>query len=118
MNKVILVGRMGKDPEVKTTEKTTIANFTLATKEYNDGTEWHNIVAFGKTAEVVERFTSKGSQVGVEGRLQTRSWENNEGERRWTTEIVVERLELLGSKEQKEEPAPAGVGEGEDDLTF
>jgi single-strand DNA-binding protein len=120
MNKVILVGRMGKDPVVRSTEKTKIANVTLATSDYKGEAEWHNVVAFGKTAEIVESYTRKGSQIGVEGRLQTRQWTNKEGQERYTTEVVVDRLELLSSKREEEalSKSNSGFSPKENDLPF
>ncbi len=105
VNKVILVGRLGKDPEVRYSQSgTAICNFTLATdRNYTkDGekqkeTEWHRIVAFGRTGEVCGEYLHKGSQAYIEGRIQTREWEDKDGNRRWTTEIITERMQFLGS---------------------
>ncbi len=107
-NKVILCGNVGKDPEVRTTPAgQTVATFSLATSRRwrdRDGnkeeqTEWHNIVVWGKTAEVADKYVRKGDKLLVEGRLQTRSWEDRtSGEKRYKTEIVCESLQMLGSK--------------------
>jgi single-strand DNA-binding protein len=116
VNKVILIGNLGKDPEVRYTQSgTAVTNFTLATSrsfkkdgEKVDETEWHRVVAFGRTAEVCGEYLSKGKQVYVEGRIQTREWEDKEGNRRWTTEIIIERMQMLGSRADKavEQPPP------------
>ena len=107
VNKVILVGRVGKDPEIKTlTSGNMVANFSLATsetfKDKNTGekketTEWHNLVLWGKTAELAGKYVHKGDQLYVEGKITTRSWEKD-GIKRYTTEIVVNAMQFLGSK--------------------
>lgn len=106
INKVILVGRLGKDPEVKHLESgSTLANFSLATSEkYKnkngemvETTEWHNIVIWGKLAEIVEKWVHKGDLIYVEGKLVTRSWEKD-GITRYATEIVGIAMTMLGSK--------------------
>ncbi|WP_259779874.1 single-stranded DNA-binding protein [Aestuariispira ectoiniformans] len=98
LNKVILVGNLGRDPEVRSTQNgDKIANLNIATSERwrdRDGnnqerTEWHRVVLFGKIAEVAERFLRKGSKVLIEGKLQTRKWQDQSGQDRYTTEIVV-----------------------------
>ena len=107
VNKVFLLGRLGKDPEMKATQGgMTIANFTLATSDrakdaqgnWQDHTEWHNLVAFQRTAEIVRDYCKKGSQIFVEGKIQTRSWEDKEGHKKYWTEILVNDLSLLDSK--------------------
>ena len=112
VNKVLIIGRMGKDPEVKQAGSTTVANFSLATDESytKDGqkiekTEWHNCVAWGRLAEIVRDYTSKGSQIYVEGKLQTRQWDDKNGNKRYTTEIVAQSIQLLGSKNVSHETA-------------
>jgi len=108
VNKVILVGNLGRDPEVRFTQGgSPVANFTLATNEvWNDKagarqerTEWHRVVAWGKTAEIARDHLSKGKQVYIEGSLQTRQWEDRDGNKRSTTEIKANRLVLLGRAE-------------------
>src|SRR5271170_3403902 len=109
VNKVILVGNVGKDPEVRYSQSgTPVANFSLATNErfkdrsgeWQDRTEWHNIVAWQRLAEIVGEYVAKGSKVYVEGKLQTTSWEDRQsGERKYRTEIVARELLLLGSRE-------------------
>ncbi|HXY48425.1 MAG TPA: single-stranded DNA-binding protein [Terriglobales bacterium] len=106
VNKVILVGNLGKDPEVKyTPQGTAVAKFTLATNErykdkagqWQDRTEWHNLVAWARTAEIVGEYLKKGRTVYVEGSLRTSSWDDKEtGQKRYKTEIVVNDLVLLG----------------------
>jgi single-strand DNA-binding protein len=108
VNKVILVGHLGKDPEVKYTPSgTPVAKFTLATNErfkdkegnWQDRTEWHNITAWQRTAEIVGEYCKKGSQVYIEGRLRTDSWDDKEtGQKKYRTEIVVNDLVLLGGR--------------------
>jgi len=113
INKVILVGNVGRDPEVRYLDKNVaVANFSLATTERGytmqnrtqvpERTEWHNIVAWRGLAELSEKYIRKGSQLYVEGKLQTRSWEK-EGIKRYTTEIVAEVIQLLGRREKQDE---------------
>lgn len=119
VNKVILVGRVGKDPEVKNlTSGNIVANFSLATsetfKDKNTGekketTEWHNLVLWGKTAELAGKYVHKGDQLYVEGKITTRSWEKD-GIKRYTTEIVVNAMQFLGSKNASAaEPAKSNL---------
>ncbi len=106
VNKVILIGNLGKDPELRYSQGgTAVANFSLATTErqkkegeWVDHTEWHNIVVFGKTAENCSNYLSKGSSCYVEGRIQTRKWQDKSGNDRWTTEIVAFNVQFLGGK--------------------
>lgn len=107
VNKVILVGRLGKDPEVRImTNGESVANVTLATTESwkdkggikQEKTEWHNLVFYRRTAEVVGEYLKKGSQIYIEGKLQTRKWQSKEGQDRFTTEIIVNEMQMLGSK--------------------
>ena len=114
LNKVMLIGNVGKDPEVRYLENNPqnpganpkMARFPLATSErYRDrngelreDTEWHNIIAWRNSADVIERFVRKGSQVYIEGRLRTRKYTDNDGKDRYTTEIVVENIQLLGKR--------------------
>jgi single-strand DNA-binding protein len=109
VNKVILVGNLGKDPEVKfTPQGTAVAKFSLATTEkrksksgeWEDQTEWHNIVAWGRTAEVAGEYLKKGRSVYIEGRIHNNSWDDKEtGQKKYRTEIVVNELIMLGSGE-------------------
>jgi single-strand DNA-binding protein len=111
VNKVILLGNLGKDPEVKYTPSgMAIARFTLATNErfkdkegnWQDKTEWHNLVAFQRTAEIVGEYLKKGRTVYVEGRLQSSSWEDKEtGQKKYKTEIIVNDLVLIGGGQRE-----------------
>ena len=110
LNKAMLIGNVGRDPEVRYLDgkdgNAKVATFTLATTErYRDrngetreNTEWHNIVAWRSTADVVERFVRKGTQVYIEGRLRTRSWDDQTGNKRYTTEINVSSFQILSSR--------------------
>jgi single-strand DNA-binding protein len=115
VNKVILVGHLGKDPEIKYTPSgTPVAKFTLATNErfkdkdgnWQDRTEWHSLVAWQRTAEIIGEYCKKGSQIYIEGRLKTDSWDDKEtGQKKYRTDIVVNDLVLLGGR-------GGGSGEG------
>jgi single-strand DNA-binding protein len=113
VNKVILIGHLGKDPEVRYTPSgQAVASLTLATSENwtdkngqkQDRTEWHRIVVWGKLAELCGEYLAKGRQVYVEGRLQTREWADKEGHKRYTTEIVASQIQFLGGKGQDSMP--------------
>ena len=144
VNKVILIGNLGRDPEVRYTPSgTAVANFTLATTdnwtnkggEKESRTEWHRIVAWGRLGEICGEYLSKGSQVYIEGSLQTNEWEDQEGNKRKTTEIRAWRMQMLGSRAQAEPlsnesfgpepktessgpPVTASSGPTEDDIPF
>jgi single-strand DNA-binding protein len=108
VNKVLLLGNVGKDPEIRSTAGgMTVASFSLATADrqkdaqgnWADKTEWHNIVCFQRTAEVVRDYVKKGTQLFIEGKIQTRSWDDKtSGEKKYKTEILCNELTLLGSK--------------------
>ena len=107
VNKVILIGNVGRDPEVKySADGNAIANLSLATSEQwkdksgtkQEKTEWHRVSFFGKLAEIVGEYVKKGSQIYVEGRLQTRKWQDKDGQDRYTTEIVADRMQMLGGR--------------------
>jgi len=110
VNKVILLGNVGKDPEIRSTPGgTMVANFTLATSDrqkdpqgnWQDRTEWHNLVAFQRTAEIVRDYVKKGTKLFIEGKIQTRSWDDKEsGQKRYRTEIIVNDLSLLSGREE------------------
>jgi single-strand DNA-binding protein len=110
VNKVILLGNVGKDPEIRSTPGgTMVANFTLATSDrqkdaqgnWQDRTEWHNLVAFQRTAEIVRDYVKKGSKLYIEGKIQTRSWDDKEsGQKRYRTEIIVNDMSLLSGREE------------------
>lgn len=112
-NRATLIGRLGKDPEVRyTNTQQCVANFSIATSENytKDGnkvekTEWHNIVVWGKPAEACSKFVKKGSLVLVEGRIQTREWQDKEGNKRFTTEIVANSVQFLSSKGENDSSA-------------
>lgn len=149
VNKVILVGNLGRDPEVKyTASGAAMVNITVATSEsWNDKqtnervekTEWHRVVAYRRLAEIMGEYLRKGSQVYIEGKLQTRKWQDQNGQDRYTTEIVANEMQMLGSRgdaparEQGDQggfrsnqpaqqaPAPAASGSGgfdDDDIPF
>lgn len=139
VNKVILVGNLGSDPELRHTPSgTPVANFRIATNEVwtnkegqrDQRTEWHRIVTFGRLAEICGQYLTKGKQVYVEGRIRTREWEDQTGNRRFTTEIIANQMVMLGRagdagyvpEEAQAEPAEEEevrvVGEEEDDLPF
>jgi single-strand DNA-binding protein len=133
VNKALLIGRLGADPEVRyTPDGTMVANFRLATdlqwKDKNgeklQRTEWHRIVAYGKLAEICSNYLSKGKLIFIEGRIQTRSWEDKDGVKRSTTEIVASNMQMLESKGQMRSqdtaaddhgPAPAAPESAPDD---
>ena len=120
INKVILVGRLGSDPEVRyTPDGTAVANFSIATSdewtdkatnEKKERTEWHRIVAWRRLGEICGEYLSKGKQVYVEGKLQTRSWEKD-GVTRYTTEIVASDVQFLGSRDSADTYRPPGSAE-------
>jgi single-strand DNA-binding protein len=116
VNKVTLIGNLGRDAEIRNTGGgTTIANLRLATTDrrkaqdgtWQDHTEWHAVVAFGKTAEVMEKWGKKGKMLYVEGRIQTREYTDKDGNKRWSTEIVANEIRMLGGKGEGE-----GQGQG------
>lgn len=126
LNKVLLIGNVGKDPEVRYLDGNDqngqgrkVATFTLATSErYKDrsgetreNTEWHNIVAWGQSADIVEKYVKKGTQLFIEGRIRSRSWTDQSGNKRYTTEINADNLQLLGRRDSSQDspyPAPTG----------
>lgn len=106
-NKVQLIGNLGNDPEIINLESgKTLAKFSIATNEsYKNAkgekitdTQWHNVVAWGKTAEIIEKYVTKGKEVAIEGKLTSRSYETKEGEKRYITEVVCNELLMLGNK--------------------
>jgi single-strand DNA-binding protein len=108
MNKVLLVGRLTRDPELRTLPSGKhVANFTIATNEYRgtgaeERTEYHAIVAWDRLAEICGQFLGKGQLVDIEGRLQTRQWDDDAGKRHWKTEVVTNSLEMLSGRGKKE----------------
>ena len=106
-NKVQLIGNLGNDPEIITMDSgKKLAKFSIATNEsYKNtqgervtDTQWHNVIAWGKTADIIESYVTKGKEVAIEGKLTNRSWEDKEGNKRYTTEVVCNELLLLGNK--------------------
>ncbi len=140
INKVILVGRLGRDPEVRyTPDGTAVANFSIATSEEwkdkgtgekKEKTEWHRIVAWRRLGEICGEYLSKGSQIYIEGRIQNREWEDKEGIKRNTTEIVASQMQMLGSRDAgdvstsgakaptSDYQEPAGPATEDDDIPF
>jgi single-strand DNA-binding protein len=136
VNKVILIGNLGADPELRYTGSgTPVADLRLATSRkwtdksgnQQEDTQWHRIVVWGKQGETCKEYLSKGRQVYVEGRLQTRQWEDRDGNKRWTTEVVAENVRFLGGKggggggydgppPPDDRDAPADMGD--DDIPF
>jgi len=118
LNKVMLIGNVGKDPEPRHLENGTMfVTITVATSErYKDRngevkeqTEWHNIVCWRSLAEIVEKYVRKGAQVYIEGKLRSRSWEDQNGQKRYVTEIIADTLRLLGRKPEQPSVATAGA---------
>jgi len=144
VNKVILVGNLGKDPEVRYMPSGSAAcNFTIATSESwkdkqtgekQERTEWHNVSMFGRLAEIAGEYLKKGSQVYVEGSLRTRKWQDKNGNDRYTTEVIANEMQMLGSRgggasadfggapasrpQQSAAPAAAGAADFDDDIPF
>ena len=107
VNKVMLIGNLGRDPEVRyTRDGTPVANLNLATTDSwkdaqgqrQERTEWHRVVAWGKLAEIAKEYLSKGEKIYIEGRLQTRSWDDKDGNKRYTTEVRADQMVMLGSR--------------------
>ncbi|MDR2813153.1 MAG: single-stranded DNA-binding protein [Prevotellaceae bacterium] len=117
LNKVMLIGNVGRDPEIRHLDTgVAITTITLATSEvYTDknsgqrvtNTEWHNVVLWHQLAELAEKYIRKGSQIFVEGKIRARSWDDKNGQKRYTTEIVAENVRLLGRREDSNAGAPA-----------
>ncbi len=134
MNKVFLIGNLGKDPETRNLESgTMVANFSLATQEYykdREGnrqttTEWHNIVLWAGLAETAGRYLKKGSKVAIIGRIRTRSWDDKDGNKRYTTEIIGSEMEMHGTprsetqeETQNSQSDDPGIQNEKDDLPF
>ena len=139
LSKIQIIGNLGRDPELRYTKSgQAVANFTLATTENwtRDGnreerTEWHRVVAWGKTAELCTQYLTKGRTVYIEGQIRTREWEDKEGHKRQTTEIHAQTVQFLGSGPRSgsaprapDEPAPAGesaatsAAPGDDEIPF
>ena len=130
INKAIVVGNLGRDPETRYFQDgTAVANFSVATSESwtdkqtgdkKEKTEWHRVVAFGRLAEICSEYLTKGKQVYIEGRLQTREWEDKEGNKKYTTEIIAREMQMLGPPEVSARPKARQAPEQtkEDDIPF
>lgn len=140
INKAIIIGRLGSDPEVRYTPSgAAVANFNIATSEEwkdkdtgekKERTEWHRIVAWNRLGEICGEYLSKGRQVYIEGRIQTRSWDDRDGNKRYTTEIVATDVQFLGGRDAAGSPrspadssgggyqGPPMSGPGDDDIPF
>ena len=113
LNKVLIIGNLGADPDVKFTQAgSPVANLSIATTErwkdkssgeQKEKVEWHRVVLFNRLAEIAQEYLKKGSQIYVEGKLQTRSWEDDKGEKKYTTEVIARELTMLGSKSSSSE---------------
>ena len=121
LNKAILIGNLGRDPEVRYTPSgLAVANLNIATsetwtnkeREKETRTEWHRIVAFGKLGEICGEYLAKGKQIYIEGRIQTRDWEDKDGVKRYTTEIVASQMIMLGSKDSGDAYRPSDPAAG------
>ncbi len=120
VNKVIIVGRLGQEPELRYTPSgAAVCNFSVATSEYwndkngqkQERTEWHRVVAWGKTAELCNQYLAKGSQCFLEGKLQTRSWDDNSGQKKYTTEVIATTVQFLGAKSENSKSATKPLSE-------
>ena len=118
LNKVMLIGNLGKDPEVRfTASGQAVASFSLATSEkfkgksgeWEERTEWHNITLWGKLAEIAGEYLSKGKTIYVEGRLQTRKWQDKSGNDRYTTDIVGDKMQMLSAKGERSSGEPSST---------
>ena len=120
INKVILIGNLGADPEIRqTTSRTTVCNLRLATSEQwrdkqtgenRENTEWHRVVLFNRLGEIAGEYLRKGSKVYIEGRLQTRKWQGQDGQDRYTTEIVANEMQMLDGRSGSAPMDDAGYG--------
>jgi len=133
LNKVMLIGHLGGDPEVRYTNSgAQVTNFTMATNEVwtdangskQERTEWHRIVVFGKLAEICGKYLNKGKLVYIGGRIQTRQWEDRDGNKRYTTEIVAQEMKMIGGQPQTDRsyesqpPGPPDAFSQDDDIPF
>ncbi len=127
VNKAILVGHLGADPESRFTPSgVAVSTFNMATNEswknsegnYEDRTEWHRIVLYGKAAETANEYMKKGQMAYIEGRIRTRSWEDKDGITRYTTEVLADRFTMLGRKSDNSGAPPAKNDNDDDDLPF
>lgn len=125
VNRAILIGRLGRDPEMRyTSSGTPVVNFSLATDERwsnqngerQTRTEWHNIVVWGKLGEICNQYLTKGKLVYIEGRIQTREWDDRDGNKRRTTEIVAAEMKMLDRRDDNPRRETVSVGEGSTDM--
>lgn len=127
LNKVMLIGRLGKDPEIRLSQQgLTVVNFTIATNEQwtnkatgerQENTQWHNIIVFGKQAEICARYLSKGSQIYIEGRLDTSNYEK-EGQTHYITKVVVSKFQFLGDRQNNQSDDGYQKDQQRNDSTF
>jgi len=112
INKVIIVGRLGQEPDIRfTAAGNAVANMSVATSKKYKGeeeTEWHRIVCFGKLADVIKQYVHKGDLVGFDGELKTRKWQDKQGNDRYSTEIIAWKMDMLGSKNRSDQPPAQG----------
>jgi len=127
VNKCQLIGNLGKDPEIKTLEGgNKVASFSMATSEsYKNkqgekvtNTEWHNVSVWGGLADVVEKYLKKGNQIYIEGKIKTRSWTDKDDNKRYSTDIVANNIQMLGGKAETRAPKPQTNETQDDDLPF
>ena len=113
MNKVLLTGRLTRDPEIRSLASgKSVTQFSVATNEYAGGkekSEFHNVVTWDRLAEICGQFLGKGQQVAIEGRLQTRSWDDDQGKRHWKTEVVAAHVEMLSGRRKKDYEAESSA---------
>ena len=103
MNIVMLIGRLTNDPELKQNEKYTQCKFTLAVNRIKEGTDFINCIAWNKQAEAISKYLKKGSQLAIEGHIQTGSYEDKQGNKRYTTDVIVQSLNFIGTKEKEDD---------------
>jgi len=138
INKAIIIGNLGSDPEIRVTPNgQSVGTLSIATKEVStkDGqkeerTEWHRVVVWGKQAENVGKYLKKGSQIFIEGRIQTRSWEDNQGQKKYSTEIIAQQVQFLGGMKSNDDgssssdhnyqssPSAPSMSRMDDDIPF
>lgn len=113
MNKVLLIGRLTKDPEVRTSQKgKSVGRYTLAVDRMGDGADFISCVAFGKSAEFADKYLKKGTKIAIEGHIQTGNYDNKEGKKVYTTDVIVDRQEFCESKKAEEVPQPTTDADG------
>lgn len=127
LNKILLIGNLGKDPEIRQVGESRVANFSLATSEkYKNkagetitDVEWHNIAVWGKSADIAEKYLKKGSQIYLEGQVKTRTWDDKDGNKRYSTDIKCLSFKMLGGKASNTDSQPQNdVAKQDNDLPF